>query len=393
MTSESERKQSEDFVIPWTEYFAALQRRRRFIVIGTLAAWTLVVVAALVVPRQHVCEATLALPDLSILSIESRQAGVRVRSGMPLATYKRLERSLNDMAGLHSIFQGRLDNGELRSFQREMRNHVRPLTSATRDEIVRIESDDTVVGVMLSYEDSDPARAQEIVNMLAGMVREILATNFVMDAIDADLLGLRAEAAKTRLHRLMVARTNESLIRQANDLEAIRGRFGDSGGGPGREVVSISDGGHRYLPPAVQIVGVASARAENEHSMRVSDQQSNNLDGRIRFLLRLHRALQQEAQRQGGNVVRDTPTLVRRELGAFGAGQPANAGVAEFVRLHGNSLADTLDILRSSVRFIESPSLQPRGRLPFVLAGLAASVVVVLLAAFVLDLGRSRTAA
>ncbi len=376
-------REEEPFAVPVGEIFGRLRRQRRFLAAGLLTAGSLVAAVGLFVPRTFVAEATLALPQLATLDRKEADLKLRERApmpGIPVHLYKRLDRTLREVGILRATFGPEMSGREIAALGVRMDRHVSPLTSTVRDELARIERDDSIVGLRLQMEAPSPEQAEARVTRLAALVRQRFVATVALDAIDADSLATRADALEPATEILERRDANRSLARMSADLEAL-GRRVAPVDGP-RQVVSTADGGHFYLPPGLQRVGAEAAVAENDHSIRLLEQRVSNAEAKLAFQRRLARRIDDE-QRSSPAGETDWSRLVLVEFEE--ASRSIAPGNAEYLRVEARNLADTLALLRSTTRWLDAPSVRRAPRLPAVLLALLAAAILVLITAYVRD--------
>jgi hypothetical protein len=377
---------SEDLEVAWTEYVDTLLGWRRFLIAGALIIWGTILLAALLMPRQYACQAVLAFPGLDARRLAKVKEPDKERRpvGIPLYSYKKLERTLGDFAILQTAFKGEMTEGQLRRFARGVGQYISPLTTNTRDDILRIDREDRIVGAQIWYEDTPAARAQRIAEIFTNLIREALATSLALDAIDAELARATDAASKSVTEKMELSFYNQSLQSQAADLERLAARFPGMAGSP-REVVDVGSGNHRYLPPNSQIVGIKATQADNDHHIRISDRDFAIESLRASYLQQLSRAVQAEYERTASHVIVDMPRLMRTELKAFldkkGSGSPE----AHFVEVDMNGIIDSIDTFRAGTRLVQYPTLARTPIVPVLFGVGVVATLLLLLAVLVAD--------
>jgi hypothetical protein len=366
--------------VPWTEYVDAIVRQRRLVLVGTAVAWGLILLAVLVLPRNWRCQSTLTLPTLEV---EGGKEGAR---GVPLADYKALERTLGDVTAISHAVGDHMDEAEVRAFTRALGEHVTPITTNTRNEILRIDKEDTITAVDVAYEGRPPARVQEVVLRLAHLVRDALITNVALDRLATRLQKSTTDAVGARARRLELENMNVSLQAQTTEIEGLLARYGGTAAGPtGRDVVNTNEGGYRYLPPVLQVVGLRAAQADNAHLIRMARHSEAVAAARVAFYRQVSGAAEREFANSGTRIVLDMPALVRAELAKFTAGKRADDTVVLSLKVDANGFAESLEATRSGVRFIQHPTLRRTSVALQAAAAGALAVVVMLFAALVVD--------
>lgn len=381
--------------ISLAEVLAPLRRHSRLILVGTAACWAILLLLYLFAPPRYSCEATLVLPDvipaeasgvdrllgglLDVMSdgrsgiepmMSGRQSGIeptmsgersgieQARVGIPPVLYKKLERSLSGGAG-----------------------HVSPVTSGTKDDIQKLEKGDTISAVTLSHESYAANQSRDAVNTLAGLVRETLITAIAMEQIESEAMHSRKEALDLFRRKVDLLATNRSLEKLTADLERLARDMPESRAAS-REVVDTREGGYRFLPPQLQIVGAKARYADNEHMIRLLDRALSLHALRLRFLDRL----QQRILGTGTPAVSDLPQVIGSELQEFLREEGPRSPDSPYVQTEMEALRDKLAAFQSNTRFIQYPTTRAESRASLAAALASLAVVVFIAAAFVADL-------
>jgi hypothetical protein len=359
------------------------------VLIGLAISAVILLFAGRLVPQSENCEATLGLPTLTLPSaiVSSKEeatkasgSGVagseRLDAGIPLVAYKKLERALADEAVLGNALRGKVDPADIKTLAGMMSEHVTPLTAIARNEIQRMDKLDTIAAVQVSFVSRSAETAREVVQSLADLVRQVVVTNVALEGLDYQRLRSAADTVKFARDTQELVYTNESLQTVIQEIEKLSRRFPSAFARAGREVVDTKDGGYRYLPPDLQLIGLRAAVAENEHKMRLYERALDVAHLRLQFLDQLDGRIRAEFEKNNARLLTDAPGLLRGQLRGFQAGR-ANAGPAmAMLQADIGGLADLLDSYRTSTRFIQMPTTRRKGRGRFPL--LAAGMVVVL---------------
>jgi hypothetical protein len=364
--------------VRWTSYVDTLIRWRRFVLGGLAISFAALVAWATLGPRGVECEATLALPSAEAAPLPTPGA-TPASVGVSLATYKEVERTFADSAAISVALAPHLTENEIRKFQRTLSSHFMAVTTNPRDEFARITRDDTITAVRLSYADGDAARAEAVIGALADLVRRALSTRTAQRAVETGLLKSIVAAERNMTMRATLAYTNDSLKLQETDLGRLTSSAGESSG---RQVVDVTEGGYRYLPPAVQLVGVKALRADNEHKMRLAE--------RMLAVERLNEAflrglsLKIEAECNQAHLLADAPALLDREIQTFFAVDRSGPEV-DLVRDQLRTQHERWRHQAENVRYIQYPTSRPARR-AMMLAGSGAVILLFfLLAPFVIE--------
>jgi hypothetical protein len=377
---------------PWTDYVEAVWRWRRFVVVGTLAAWATIALLAFLVPKQYECQGTISLPGAAVPMFGT--SGVdratlppdasalapdrRPRPGITLALYKRLQRALADRAVVEKGLGGRVDAATVQAVLDG--TSFSPISSGPRNDLARFETEDRVVALQISHLGYSPAYAREVVSALASLARDALLTVTVLDQIETDLQAssLLVRTAQERMHDLQGE--NESLAEEQADIARL---VRESPPRPAETlaIIDATGGGYRYLPPQAQLVGIKSKMAHNRSRARQIEREVEIASLHLAHLHRLDQAFRVEFERRGCQLSSDPVKTIRGSLDALPNAEMDGRPALTYLRADLKSWADMLALMHAGARFIQEPTLGAKRRGLVVLATLAASVLFVLGAA------------
>jgi hypothetical protein len=370
---------------PWTDHVDTLVRWRRFIVRWTVWAWVALVAATLGIPRRHVAQATIALPNVAFAEARLSDPTARdtpaprlSKPGISIGAYKKIEAALADEAVLEKALRNVLSPSGIETLRRRLPEVVAPVTTGPRDELVRVDREDNVTAMRLTYVAGSAATALSVLDTLRELAREAVATRVAKDRVESEILQSTATAAAARTRQLDMTSIRENIQKLARDLDRL-----PSGGPSGsREVVDLTGGGHRYLPPAVQRTGAQAWMADTSYEIRKAAWLFAVESLKVAFYRRLDQRLRTEASGSESFIANDVPTIIDRELKAF-LGEREPAAEAEVLRAQVEAFRDVVEAHRAATVFVQRPSLRRSGRVAFLLGGMAAVLIVVLLAALV----------
>jgi hypothetical protein len=376
--------------VGWTDYVDTVLHWWRFVAFGCLAGWVLVLLGAWLIPRDYDCTATVALPMVAPKPKKQElvESGVPLavlreldreepRPGVPLATYKLLEKRLGDEAVLNKGLGHLLGPREIRELIRDFSKHFSPITTNPRNDIERITPEDTITGVQVSYQDHPAEHARAIVSALAGLVRDAFITTLVLEQVETQSVRASFDGLQASGERLNLLAENGSLALQEGEVGQLARAFGGSGAAP-REVVDIKEGGYRYLPPQTQLVGIKASIAHNAHKARLRERETKLARLRVAFFRKLDDRLRAEFRKSGHQVVTDAAAVVRDELATFLKGQDAADPELGFIRQEMEGMADMLITFGAATRLVQLPTAKRRPRaLPTLGAALAVPILLV----------------
>jgi hypothetical protein len=394
-------------VISLADLLAPLRRRWRFILLGTGICWAILLLLVLLTPPTYHCEGTLALPDMSLPTTESnlpllsddrpfdpplkidlaikQKPAPTAKPGIPLGLYKSLQHALSDGAAMGSVLKGRLPPLEIERMLRNLGENVSPVSSGTKDDIQKLDRDDMITAIKLSYESRSAALARDVIAALAALVRETLITGIAMERIEAETIASNNEKGRLLETKIDLLDMNRSLQRLAADLERLAREMPEASAASPREVVDARGSGHLFLPLRTQLAGTRARYADNEHRMRICDQTLARLALRQSFLGRVEQRMKNGTETF---FVSDAPGVIGSELQDFLSKEGiANANL-QYLQSKMETLRDDLTILRTKTRFIQYPTVRALSRTPLATALASLALIVFIAVAFVIDLWR-----
>jgi hypothetical protein len=315
-------------------------------------------------------------------AVSGGRSGIEpTKPGIPPALYKNLERSLLDSAAMQVSLKNTLAPAAIERMLRDPGAHVSPVSSGAKDDIQKLEKDETIIAIKLAYESRSKDQARDVVQTLAGLVRETLITGIAMERIESEALASSNEALSLLERRTELLAVNRSLEHFATDLEQLAKQVPESPST--REVVDTREGGHYFLPARVQLVGARATHADNEHTIRVYDQA---LARHTLFLSFLHRLQERSGKGTDTFAVSDMPTVIDAELKEFFRESGASDLDSRYLQTKMEILRDELATFRGKTRFIQYPTTLALSRAPWAAALASLAVVFFIAAAFVAEL-------
>lgn len=226
---------------------AGLWRRRVLIAAGTLLATFLAVVLSLILPKVY------------------RSQGVLNLGSLAPGAYKKQVARFHDVERFLDLARWSWEHPDLTELDPELlelEKYVEPVRVQTAEELrlipptTRQEDSNNVIALRLSWEALTPEDAHGKVDFLARHVRDAL----LYERIYAYLVEGYNQTSKARLNLennlIETHFTVERMKNQLGNLAGISRRYPEAARVDARQLVSIQDGGERYLPLVSQQVGL-----------------------------------------------------------------------------------------------------------------------------------------
>jgi hypothetical protein len=396
---------SDEIAVSLTELVGPLRRRWRLILFGIGACWALLLLYVLLAPPRYRCDASLALPSLIpptktdsdvvvSLGLAPPSAGALeaapsrdqepweegTEAGLPYAFYYKLERSLRDGEVLQSSLGQTLDPATLEGLRGALTGHVSAVATETGDD--KDKKKDVVGAVDIFYVSDSADRSRRVVSALATLLRHEVITGLAREKIAWEVRA--SDRARLSLIRRKeeLLEANRSLEKLAADLERLAREVPTGRTDAPREVVDTREGGHLYLPPWLQLVGVKARYATNEHLIRTYDEALARHALRLSFL----RRLDQRLEGAGAPIGSDLPRIIAEALKEVTREQGSSGAVSGTLEAEMQALGDQMSVFATQTRFIQHPTVGPVSRVAWVGALASLAVVFFVAAAFVADL-------
>lgn len=270
------------------------------------------------------------------------QIGERVRKGLAIEEQRR------DL--LSPVY------GSTRSDLREMGESAKP-------------EQNNVLGVRIAYGSRDRERARSVVTLVGEFVAETTILTALRDAIAVRARDYEASRLVNENALVNARFTIGQLESRGRSLERLRAANPDLGKGVPQQVVSVAEGGSRYLSPAAQVVGVESMLAEYRERIASADRQARKAAAQHDFYKRVEGLL--AAKTRPDALIAEMRKLVGV---AFPGGTDPDGAIAEG---RNEALLDLVQIAglhEHVLQFIAEPAIAERDPVTYVKIGLGAAV-------------------
>jgi LPS O-antigen subunit length determinant protein (WzzB/FepE family) len=283
-------KEADTDKIDLSLFFAALWKRRKLIVFGTIGATLLSILISLFIPRVYLSEGFYQLGSVkTTITKDAASIGFprykrspqdfykenTASIGVPITLYKSTSpwfynpNQFQLIAGLDKS----LDEESLKQIKEKFRTAtdinrwVKPVYAHAKDdarEFVQMSKDETnsVIAMNLAYEADSPEKANSYVRFFATYIRDcflyVTLYNYVID-------GYSKSVSEMNKNENDIIDTRFQLQQNANklrDIRAILSNYPQSEKIENRQLVSVQEGGSRFLAPITQLVGIESALAD-----------------------------------------------------------------------------------------------------------------------------------
>ena len=302
-----------DDEIDLNSIFAVLWKRKKLIIFGTLGATLLSIGISLLLPRVYRSEGFYQLgnPTKRISenekSTKKKTASItkKIASiGVPVLLYK----SSSTQFFNPNRFQ--LIAGQDKSFKEEdlkklaanfrttedITKWIKPVYAFAKEdarEFTQLPQDESnsVIGLNLAYEADSPENASSYVSYFGKYIRDCLLYmtlyNYVMD-------GYNNTISEMNKSENDIMDMKFQLLQNANkmkDIRAILTNYPESAKIENRQLVSVQEGGERFLAPVTQLVGIESTLADLRRDLAELERDREKLTARAEYFSRCYSEL------------------------------------------------------------------------------------------------------
>ncbi len=258
--------------------------------------------------------------------------------------------------------------GSTRSDQRELGDSAKAQENA-------------VLGMRVGYASRDRERARSVVATVGEFVAETAFLAAVRDVVavrERDHEGSRLVNENAFVNARF---TISQLEARGRTLEKLRAAHPDLGKGAPQQVVSVAEGGSRYLSPAAQVVGVESTLAEYRERVTSAERQARKAAAQYDFYRRVDGLL--AAKPRADALLAEMRKLVGV---VFPSGSDPDGAIAEGRNEVLLDLVQIAALRERGLTFIAPPAIAEREPATLVKFGLAAGLAT-LVAGLALVLG------
>ena len=263
--------------IDLSSIFAVLWKGRKLIIFGTLGAFLLAIGISFILPRVYRSEGFFKLGNPTKMFAEKEKSAIKniASIGVPVPLYKRISTQffspnrLQLLASKDKLF----GDEELKKIKNNFRsatdinNWIKPVYAFTREDAREFPQStqlgpNSVIGLKLAYEADSPENASAYVSFFGNYIRDSLLYmtlyNYIMDGYSNTVSAMNKNENEIIDHQFELLQNTTKM----KDIRAILTNYPESAKIESRQLVSVQDGGSRFLAPVTQLVGIESTLAD-----------------------------------------------------------------------------------------------------------------------------------
>lgn len=291
--------------IDMSSLVAVLWKRWKLILFGTLGATILSIVISLFIPRTYLSEGFYQLGDvkktITMNKDDTTSIGIPFKEntasvGVAVQLYKSIAMQFSNLNHFQLIAsQSKLLNEEIVKrirveFQTaaDINKWIKPVYAYAKDdarEFVQMPKDNlnSVIGVSLSYETDSPDKALTHVRFFGEYIRDCVLYaslyNYVSDEYNNSISEMKKIENSVIGVRFQLSQNTNKL----KDIQAILTNYPETARIENRQLVSIQEGGARFLSPVTQLVGIESTLADLRRQLENFEREKEKNSIRLEF--------------------------------------------------------------------------------------------------------------
>ncbi|MHA1344660.1 MAG: Wzz/FepE/Etk N-terminal domain-containing protein [Promethearchaeota archaeon] len=265
MENKTQQIENIDDEIDLSDIIKVLWNWRKLIIYGTIFISILTyIIVSFLVPKVYLGNAFFQLS----------KNGFRVS----IPAYKQYSSIFADEVAFYNFIKDNYEliNNELDYFKKVLRDHeyldniIKGVEAYSDKELENLRASgetNYIVGLELTLEGSDPQIIEKVLTLLGDYIRNSLMYRILSDYIN-DQLKDAITAMNKFENNLINAKFNlKELIRKKEIIYQINEKYPNAAEIETRQLVSIEEGGYRYLSPVTQLIGIESSIADIKQSI------------------------------------------------------------------------------------------------------------------------------
>jgi len=277
--------------IDLTAIFAIFWRHWKLILFGTLAVTLLAAVFSFFIPKTYRSE---GFYQVSLSVPLYKKSAPQFANPNRFYLYASEEKSFSkeDLAKIKTSFQtAAAINKWIMPVFAYAKADMREMAQLPKEE------SNSVIGLNLSYEADSPQKAYNYVHFFGQYVRDCLLYVSLYDYIKDEYSKIISELSKNENGIIVVQFDMLQNTKKMLDIKAILTKYPAAAKIESRQLVSIQEGGFRFLAPVTQLVGIESVLAEQRRSLAALEREKEKLLMQREYFSKCNDTLNKTARR------------------------------------------------------------------------------------------------
>ena len=259
MTNE-EKQWAEDDEIDLGAILAALWKRKKLIIFGTLVVTLLAAAASFIIPKTYRSEAFYQIGNGDGVTIPLyKKSASQFSSPTRFQYYVSRNTSFTD--------QEKQEISKKFTEAKDIQKWISPIYAFSKEDSRQLaqvgkDQNNSVLGLNLAFEARTPEQAAKMVSFFGEYVRDCLMYVTMFNYISGNAINARISLQENENALSAIRFSLEQEQKKMVDIQAILRKYPDAANIENRQLVSIQEGGAHFLSPLTQLVGIESKVAD-----------------------------------------------------------------------------------------------------------------------------------
>lgn len=273
---------------------AGLWKRKNLIIFGTLVVTLMAAAASYVIPKTYRSEAFYQIGNGDGITIPLyKKSSSQFSSPTRFQDYVSRNTSFTDPE--KQEISKKLTEAE------DIQKWITPIYAFSKEDSRQLaqvgrDQKNSVLGLNLAFEARTPERAARMVSFFGEYVRDCLMYVMLFDYISGNAIDARTSLQENENALSAIRFSLEQEGKKMQDIQAILRKYPDAANIENRQLVSIQEGGSRFLSPVTQLVGIESMVADLRRKVDKLERDREKLALRVEFFDLVKAALDQEGK-------------------------------------------------------------------------------------------------
>lgn len=293
--------------INFTKIFAIFWRQRKLIFFGTLAITLFAAALSFFIPKTYRSEAFYQLGNPERKIVKNMEGKDLI--GFPITLYKKSTPEIFNSNRLYLFAKERrfFSEKDLKkvkaNFQTaaDIEKWITPVFAFSKEDLLKMAKlpnggPNLVLGLSLCYETDSPQKALNFVRFFGEFIRDCLLHAVLYNYIKDEYIKVISELSENENAGIDLQFLILQNVKKMLDIKTILTKYPEAKKIDSGQVVSIQEGGFRFLTPITQLVGIESILADQRRELARLEREKEILHIRKEYFSKSNASLNQTDQ-------------------------------------------------------------------------------------------------